>query len=149
MRIQTPEDPPMNRSLPMLRWCLVSLLVLFTALPLFGAEKVLFEGTWTKKGFEIAGTWKVVEDGDRHYVVLDEAFRTKKAPDLKIFLSPKSLAELGNRNATEGSVLVGPLPGARGAQRLAVPAGTNPSEFRTLVLHCEQYSKLWGGAPLR
>ena len=130
------------------RWLLVASLVLLAAVPLLAAE-VLFEGTWTKKGFDIAGRWSVVEDGGRHYVVLDEAFRTKKAPDLKIFLSAKPLAELNNRNATEGAIFVGELTRARGAQRLVVPAGTDPARFTTLVLHCEQFSKLWGGAPLR
>jgi hypothetical protein len=134
---------------PKHRWLLAAALVLLSALPLFAAERVLFEGTWTKKGFDIAGNWSVVEDGGRHFVVLDETFRTKNAPDLKIFLSPKPLGELDNRNATEGAVLVGQLTSSSGAQRLAVPAGTDPSRFATLVLHCEQYSKLWGGAALR
>jgi hypothetical protein len=134
---------------PKHRWLIAAVLVLLSALTAFAAERVLFSGTWTKKGFDIAGHWSVVEDNGRHFVVLDAAFRTKNAPDLKIFQSPKALGELDNRNATEGAVLVGQLTSANGAQRLAVPAGTDPARFTTLVLHCEQYSKLWGGATLR
>ena len=83
------------------------------------------------------------------FVVLDPAFRTKKAPDLKIFLSPKPLAQLNNRNATQDSLRVGPLQKSRGAQRLEIPSGTSLDEYKTVLIHCEKFSKLWGGAALR
>lgn len=126
-----------------------SWIVLFSfllALPLVAAT--LHQGKWTKKGYSIAGTWQIVEEGGRKFVVLDDAFKTKNAPDLKIFLSPRSVAELNNRNATQGSVLVGPLQSPKGAQRLEIPSGTNLSSHRSILIHCEKYSKLWGAAAL-
>ena len=125
-----------------------SWIVFFSFLfaPLVAAT--LHQGKWTKKGYPIAGTWQIVEEGGRKLVVLDDAFKTKNAPDLKIFLSPKPVAELDNRNATQGSVLVGPLQSAQGAQKLAIPPGTNLGSYRSILIHCEKYSKLWGAAAL-
>lgn len=113
------------------------------------AAEVVAEGTWTKKSYAIEGGWKIEAEGETHYVLLDDAFKTKKAPDLKIFLSPVSLDAVDDRNATDGSLLVGPLTSAQGAQRLAIPAGTDLDTYRTILIHCEKYSKLWGGSALR
>jgi len=117
-------------------------------LPAIAADKALFEGTWSKKGYDIAGHWQIVEEHGKVFVELDQAFRTKNGPDLKIFLSPRPLSELNNRNVLEGALLVGPLSHPKGSQRLAVPAGTDLGRYKTIVIHCEKYSKLWGGAAL-
>lgn len=106
-------------------------------------------GTWTKKGFDIAGTWSIVDDGGQLFVVLDGKFRTKKAPDLKIFLSPTQANQLGNRNATKGSLKIAQLDSHQGAQRYPIPAGTDLSKYRSILIHCEKYTKLWGVADLR
>ena len=117
--------------------------------PTLAAEQTLAQGSWTTKGYDIAGQWKIVQEEGKLFVVLDPAFRTKKAPDLKIFLSPKPLAQLNNRNATQDSLRVGPLQKSRGAQRLEIPSGTSLDEYKTVLIHCEKFSKLWGGAALR
>ncbi|MEM7480872.1 MAG: DM13 domain-containing protein [Acidobacteriota bacterium] len=119
-----------------------------TALAL-GAEEAVASGTWTKKGYRIAGNWSLIVDNGARYLVLDEGFKTRKAPDLKFFLSPRPLADLGDRNALDGgAVLIAPLEAPRGAQRYALPDDVDLAAFKTLILHCEQYSKLWGGAAL-
>lgn len=130
---------------------ILGLAVLFTLVTLsVGAQptKVVAEGEWTKKSFSVKGTWQLVERGGQHVVVLDDAFSTKKAPDLKLFLSPRPLADVGNRNATDGSVLIAPLDSHKGAQEYVVPADTDLSQFKTLVIHCEKFSKLWAGSTL-
>lgn len=113
------------------------------------APRVLHQGVWTTLGYEIEGSWQIVEEGGRAWVVLGDDFATKSAPDLKIFLSPLALGELKNSNATAGALLVAPLVSHRGAQRLEIPVGTDLGRYKTLVLHCEKYTKLWGGAALR
>ncbi|MEM7049350.1 MAG: DM13 domain-containing protein [Acidobacteriota bacterium] len=129
------------------RVSILVLLALAFVAPLIAAEPVA-SGEWSKKSFRIDGSWQIVDEGGSLWVVLDDSFKTKKAPDLKLFLSPKSLAEVGNRNATDGSVLIAPLDSNRGAQRYAIPKGTDLAAFQTLLIHCEKYSKLWGGAAL-
>lgn len=127
---------------------LLSLALLISAVPVL-AQETLHSGTWTEKTYEIEGSWKIVEDGGKAFVELSADFSTKKAPDLKIFLSPLSLSEVGDKNATERAVLVSPLDSHKGAQRYEISAGTDLSRFKTIVIHCEKYSKLWGGAELR
>lgn len=131
-------------------FALVTLVLglLALTLPAGAQEKVLHQGSWTKKGFAIEGTWKIVEEGGQRFVVLDDAFRTKSAPDLKLFLSPREPGKISSLDATDGAARIGELPSNRGAQRIAIPAGVDLGRYRTLVLHCEQYSKLWGVAPL-
>ena len=104
---------------------------------------------WVKKSFSVEGTWVIEEENGRKYIVLSDDFKTKSAPDLKIFLSKHSVADASNKNATEGAVLVGELPRVKGAVRLEIPAGTDLDQFRSLLLHCEQYRKLWAAASLR
>ncbi|MEM6457742.1 MAG: DM13 domain-containing protein [Acidobacteriota bacterium] len=114
------------------------------------AADALAHGSWTKKSFKIAGTWKIVDEGGTRYVELDAAFKTKKAPDLKLFLHPLPLSAVNGKNAaSNGAVLIHQLDSHKGAQRYALPADVDLSQFRTLLVHCEKYSKLWGGAPLR
>ena len=50
------------------------------------SETVLHSGVWTKKFANSGGEWSIVARGGKRYVVLDDAFRTRRAPDLKIFL---------------------------------------------------------------
>lgn len=106
-------------------------------------ERVIATGGWAKKSFASAGSWSIVERGGKTVIVLSPEFRTQSAPDLKIFLSPKGAGELNGKNATEGSVLISPLRSNRGAQEYDLPAGVNVSDYATIIIHCEAYSKLW------
>lgn len=105
-------------------------------------------GTWTKKSQSISGSWQIVETADGHYLELDDSFKTRRAPDLKLFLSPRAAADVTAQNATSGSVLIAKLDSAKGAQRYKLPADIDIDDFETLVLHCEKYTKLWGVSTL-
>ncbi len=105
-------------------------------------------GTWTKKSQKIKGAWKIVETAEGRFLELDDAFKTRKAPDLKLFLSPLEAGEVNAKNATSGSVLIAPLKKAKGAQRYELPVDLNLDDYQTLVLHCEAYTKLWGVSAL-
>ena len=128
----------------------IGLVLMFLLAPAASAETVetLFEGSWTKGGYAIAGGWKIVAEDGRRYVVLDEDFETRRAPDLKLFLSKRPLDELGDRTATRGAVLIAPLERVSGGQRYAIDPDVDLSRYRSLLIHCERYSKYWGGAEL-
>ena len=113
-----------------------------------GDEAVISSGRWEKKSFAADGSWSIVDRGGARYVTLSADFKTKNAPDLKIFLSPKSAGELNGRNATDGSILIAPLSSASGAQEYEIPAGVDLSAYQTIIIHCEAFSKLWSVAPL-
>ena len=112
------------------------------------AYQLISSGGWRKKSFSVAGNWTMSSENGVTRVNLDNQFSTKNAPDLKIFLSPLSPDELTGRNATQGSLLVSPLQSNRGAQSYTVPAGTNLSRYKTILIHCEAYSKLWSVSAL-
>lgn len=107
-----------------------------------------FSGSWTKKSFKSSGTWEIYAEGDKTFVKLSADFRTRNAPDLKIFLSPLAAKETNGRNATNGSVLIAPLTSNAGEQVYEIPASVNLADFKSILIHCEQYSKLWSAADL-
>ena len=112
-------------------------------------KTVVAEGTWTKGNYKIAGAWKIIEKDGKRKVVLGDDFKTRNAPDLKIFLSPLPLAEIGDRNALKGAVLVSPLDRAKGAQSYDIGSDVELGDYQTVIIHCERFSKYWGGAALK
>ena len=114
------------------------------------AAEPLASGKWTKKTTSISGIWSIVEeDGGARFLVLGDDFKTKKAPDLKLFLSRQDLSAVNGSNATSQAVLIAKLKSVRGGQRYAIPDEIDLDEYSTLILHCEKYAKLWGGATIR
>ena len=129
-------------------------LVAAVATPVTTADAVLegrFEVAFSSafSGDSVAGSWRIAEQGDSLYVELGDDFAAKKAPDLKLFLSPVVASQINGKNAVAGSLRIGLIDSHKGAQRYAIPKQTNLDTLKTLVLHCEEYSKLWGTAPLR
>jgi len=111
-------------------------------------DTTVHQGSWAKKSHSTSGTWKIVKNGDDHFVVLDSRFKTRSAPDLKLFLSKSSSSKLTGSNATDNAVRIAKLTSNSGAQRYKLPAGVAPEDFKTLVIHCERYSKLWSAGTL-
>jgi len=137
---------------------IASLSTGITSTPAFAANQALeasetqtnniASGTWTKKSFKSSGSWSVYEEGGQTYIKLSDDFKTRNAPDLKIFLSPLSVGELNGKNATEGSLLISALSSNKGGQIYEVPAGLDISNYASIIIHCEAYSKLWSAASL-
>ncbi|MEM1189983.1 MAG: DM13 domain-containing protein [Pseudomonadota bacterium] len=132
----------------------VSLTVLGALAPVQAQAAELASGSlqgafssWGKSSLQ--GDWKIVEDGGAQYIELDDNFHAKKGPDVKIFLSPTPSAQVTGDNAVDGSVFVELISDFDGSTRIEIPAGTDLTQFQSLVFHCEAYSKLWGSSPLR
>ena len=100
-------------------------------------------GTWVPKAKPISGTWQITEKGGKKMLVL-KGFKTSHSPDLKLFLSPRASGKLTGNNATKNSVEIGDLKSFDGDQSYVLPKGVDLSKFRSVVIHCEKYSKLWG-----
>lgn len=110
---------------------------------LASAGETVSEGSWTKKSNTISGSWSIEKEGDRHVLKLI-GFKTKKAPDLKLFLSKQSAGSVTGKNATTGAVRLAKLKSHKGDQSYVLPSGINPEDYKTLILHCEKFSKSWG-----
>lgn len=101
-----------------------------------------------KKKYKIKGTWSLSQRDGKSYVTFSDDFKTKNGPDLKIFLSPLSEADVTGKTALNGAINLGVLKNNKGAQEYEIPAGTNLSQFSTVLVHCEAYAILWGGGAL-
>lgn len=106
--------------------------------------RVVRRGEW--KGadeFHFArGRLLVIEVTPGQYVLRVEDFSVRNGPDLYVMLSP---AADGYR---DGVVKLGRLKGTDGAFNYEIPAGTNLEAFNSAVIWCEQFSVLFGTAPL-
>ena len=89
----------------------------------------------------------VVENGETILRVSDD-FRASRGPDLKIFLNPARVEDVTGATATNGAVLVSVLKANKGSHDYVVPAGVDLAAFGSVLIHCEQFSVLWGGANL-
>ena len=110
--------------------------------------EIIAGGEWTNKGYDIHGKWRIVKANAALTLYFDEDFKTRRGPDLKVFLSPYSLAAVTGKTVTPVAVEIGPLKSPRGAQQYEIPADIELREFRSLLIHCERFSHLWGGAEL-
>ncbi|MEM1398017.1 MAG: DM13 domain-containing protein [Pseudomonadota bacterium] len=111
-------------------------------------ETVIASGTWSKVSFKSSGQWSIVERDGKRYIELSDDFRTRNAPDLKIFLSPKAAGSLDGKNATDGSFRVAELSSNKGGQSYELPDDLDLSAYETVIIHCEAYSKLWSVSSL-
>lgn len=145
----------------LLKKTLISVGVLATlsaglSIPAYGAETQpasisqtqIQGGGFIKKKYGIKGDWQVLQQNGQTILRLSDDFKTKKGPDLKIFLSPKSVAAVNGKTATQGSVLVSVLNSNKGGQDYVIPAGVNLANFSSVLIHCEEFSVLWGGGNL-
>lgn len=78
------------------------------------AETVLHSGEWSKASFKSSGTWQIVERDGSRFVELSSDFKTRNAPDLKIFLSSQPSDSLTGKNATDSAILISELESNRG-----------------------------------
>ncbi len=105
-------------------------------------------GQLIKKSKKLKGAYEIVQRGDKQFVVFSDSFRAANGPDLKIFLSPKSVSDVTGKTAVNGAINIGELKSTKGAQEYEIPAGIDLSEYGSVLVHCEAYSVLWGGADL-
>jgi len=105
-------------------------------------------GDFVKKSKKLKGSWSVVERDGATFIVFSDDFRAAKGPDLKIFLSPMSVADATGKTAVDGALNIGELQNTKGAQEYEVPAGVDLSQYGSVLVHCEAYSVLWGGGDL-
>ncbi len=129
------------------------LIAAMLLLPGLAIAETLFEGQLEQNSFftKLEGDWQVVQEAGQTRIVFADNFAAKKAPDLKIFLSSKPFADINGDNAADQqhAVLVSELTSYKGNMAFTVPEGISVADYQSLIVHCEQYAKLWGGASLR
>jgi len=105
-------------------------------------------GSFEKSSFSIKGDWKIVKENGQTIFRVSENFKTKNGPDLKLFLSRDTVSNATGATATQDAVRLGVLKSNKGGQDYIIPANVDLSQFNSILIHCEAFSKLWGGANL-
>lgn len=106
-------------------------------------------GTFLQKEKALAGSFQIETVGNRAQLVFSPDFKTKSGPDLKVVLSPHPIANANGENAMRGAVVLGALKATKGGQRYLLPADLDLTRFKSVLVHCEKYSVLWGGGDLQ
>lgn len=109
------------------------------------AEAAVTSGTFQKKRYTIKGDWEIAQENGKTIIRFSENFKTKSGPDLKVFLSKSPLTSLSGQTAQASSLKISVLKSNKGAQSYELPDGITLDDYRSVLIHCEAYSVLWGG----
>ncbi|MEH6578637.1 MAG: DM13 domain-containing protein [Amphritea sp.] len=105
---------------------------------------------WVDRQYKVSGSWTIEEQGGSRYLVLADNFKTKRGPDVKVFLAKPKIENIGNRdNLGRDSMLLGVMTRFSGQQKYLIPEDVVLTDFQSVVLYCERYTVVWGGANLR
>ena len=125
---------------------LFTLLVTLSSISM--VSQTTMKGTWQKQNKSISGHFEIEKTNGTTYIVLSDDFKTKSAPDLKLFLSKKRVSDITGKNATKDAILISELKKTKGGQKYKVPANVQLASYTSLIIHCEQYSIFWGGGAI-
>jgi len=89
------------------------------------------------------GTARLFATADGVFVRF-EGFEVRNGPDLYVYLSPAAGGYAG-----KGNLELGPLKASEGNQNYRLPAGTDPSAYRSVVIWCKQFSVQFAVATLK
>lgn len=126
--------------------CILLINVTLSAQEVFSGD---FESDSYFTSFE--GHWQIIKTDSGFKVKFKDDFEAKKAPDLKIFLSKLNFKDIKGKNAADSntSVLIAKLSKYKGEMEFDFPAGIDPNDYKSIIVHCEEYTKLWGGSSLK
>ena len=114
-------------------------------------EQVLYSGVLGDGLFApLKGNWEIVQKDEAVILRLDDNFKARRGPDLKVYFSTLPVEDIHDRNAGSASYSrkIGRLKNANGAQEYRLPANLDLSEYKSWIVHCERYSHFWDGADL-
>ena len=93
--------------------------------------------------------WRIEILGNgKRTLILSRDFKTKNAPDLKVVLSPLATDKISRKTALDNAVVLGALKSNTGSQQYDIPEGLDLARFKSVAIHCEQYTKLWGSSAI-
>lgn len=104
--------------------------------------------TFVDKERGIDGNWSLKQEGENVYIVFHSNFKTKSGPDLKIFISKQDIGNANGKNAENNAILLNNLTSNKGEQKYLIPSNIDLSQYKSILIHCKKYAKLWGGGKL-
>ena len=82
-------------------------------------------------------------------VFLGEDFEVGPGPKYHVYLVPKGMIRASSDLKGEAFVDLGRLRAFTGSQRYAIPAGVDLSQYKSVIIWCEQFSVLISPADLK
>jgi len=131
-----------------------AILACFVALPILAVAPTLSyaqdseKKDFVKKRYTIKGSAHIEEVDGEVTLVFSNDFKTKNGPDLKIYLSKRPLSRLSAQNVDKSTVRLSVLKSHRGAQTYKIPKTIDLDDYKSVIIHCEAFSVLWGGFDL-
>lgn len=127
-----------------MRICVFRFVFFIVLVFLFVIVGVVFvvDKSWIKKFFDVKGSWSVVEQGGKFWIVLVDDFFIKKVFDFKFFFFKKSGVEFNGKNVVDGVFIV-KFEFYKGGQCYEIFVNVDFSQFVMFVLYCEKYLKFW------
>lgn len=123
----------------LMKFLMMSMLVLMSSHVM--ADDVARSGSFTGlNNHATQGTASIVKEESGYFIVLADDFEFDGAPDPKV--------ALGKDGEYDPSTLIELLRSNSGAQKYAVPAGIDVSEFNEIYIWCEKFSVGLGVAAL-
>ncbi|MEM9382922.1 MAG: DM13 domain-containing protein [Planctomycetota bacterium] len=103
---------------------------------------------WEAAQAQAQGHYEIHRSKHGRQLTLSSDFRTEAGPDLKVALSRVGAPDATDGNAFRGALELGPLAAPRGRSAYAIPENAALEEYRSVIVYCEAFSKLWFAAPL-
>ncbi|MGI9052577.1 MAG: DM13 domain-containing protein, partial [Ilumatobacteraceae bacterium] len=94
-----------------------------------------------------SGSLVLLEDADGRRFARIENLATDRGPDVYVYLSTNTVD--GPEEAFDDDYVdLGALQGNLGNQNYEIPAGTDLSRYRSVVIWCDRFDSAFGAAPL-
>jgi len=122
----------------------VYILAAVLILPILAFAGEDSEKPFVKKRYSIHGSASIQTVDGATQVIFSEDFRTK----IKLYLSKIPLSTLLAEDVGEYSVRLSVLKSHKGTQTYIIPEDIDLSEYKSVIIHCEAYTVLWGGFDL-
>ncbi len=108
------------------------------------------QGQFIERESKGEGVVFLVINEEGRWLEFNEDFKTGRAPDLRVYLSPVAASELTAETIEGGmSVFLAELESRKGSQRYQIPENIDLTRFRSVAVHCLKYSKLYTAADLQ
>ena len=88
------------------------------------------------------GTATLIETAPGEWTIRLDDFSVRNGPDLYVYLSP------AKRDYAEGALEVARLKATDGSFNVRLPEGMDPTEMRSVLIWCKQFSQLFAWATL-
>jgi len=108
----------------------------------------LASGEFRPLAHDVTGSASIVEiDSGERYVRFEDDFSVENGPDLVVYLS-EAASDGQGRAFAEDFIELGRLKGNIGSQNYLIPAGTDLSRYRSVVVWCRRFTVGFAVAPL-